>query len=102
MFTQHRLSCRNWFRGNAFQEFGYVPVPKGHADNSPTLQRWVAAFRRASPEGTAEKEAFNRPFGTQYQRRRIPNAKALGYCRWSLRDCYTLTAPVGFPKGMGF
>lgn len=84
--------------------------PSGTNDNSPShgqiirrgsvpegrltiAQRFSVGWRRSAGKvpqgrltGPGDSRVFSRPFGTRSHRSGTPNAKALGYCRVSLRD----------------
>jgi hypothetical protein len=79
-------------------------VPKGHFENSPTLQRWVLHQRHRCPEGTVdwiEEDEFelSRPFGTWLLNTAFPTLK-----HWAIFGCPFGTAiresVVEFPKRM--
>src|SRR5258708_5172801 len=82
---------------------GFRLHPGGTLENSPTLQRWVEAPKRARPgpaESAKRQSVFSRPFVTWYHRRQVPNAKELGYCRTSLWDEDLTRLPILNPGGM--
>jgi hypothetical protein len=65
--------------GDGWAHAGF-PVPKGHAENRPTLQRWVEARNPLVPKGRLIElgaGVFNRPFGTRRRCPGDPNAEAL-------------------------
>jgi hypothetical protein len=78
------------FAGSCFSR------PGGTSDISPTLQRWVPAdFAERVPEGrlnaqdSQRKPDLSRPFGTHALFAGGPNAEALGYFHFSLRETIT-------------